>query len=490
MDFNRVNLPEAATAMRPAIANLLSQPGLFRVLPLSEGTFDPGDLAELRQMLEPVLPANGVYDYVVATKHKETLTPNLPLLFRIPSIDGYDGGLLPLRRYVDLKALLPLTTANTPDGRLREQLSTVPDLKWLSLLNVKYVLMDRVRDVWVDGVYYDLALSRDLSLGQSITLSATSDFQETTVGIISHLEGDKALPDGAAVADVVVSTVEGDVYTTTLRAGSDTSEGQYAKPEGGGQVAHAQAKRAMAWRGDADAWDYATSVSLPKPGHVAQIQIVGQLNVGTFVLRGVSVIDERRSLNAPVAIDPALSYTHLGDVKIYENTMAAQRAFLAHDVLALPDDAAVLAQMAQPGFDPLGTVVLTASELSKAPPMQVLPGLATGNASDSVAVQQYEPESVHIVSSSERGGMLVLSDSYYPGWRVTVDGQTAPILRVDHLFRGVYLPPGLHNILFTYQPDSLRLGAVVSLVAVLVFIALFVMVVRRGRRDRGSPPRV
>ena len=39
-------------------------------------------------------------------------------------------------------------------------------------------------------------------------------------------------------------------------------------------------------------------------------------------------------------------------------------------------------------------------------------------------------------------GLLVLSENYYPGWRATVDGQTAPIYRVDSALRGVIVPRG------------------------------------------------
>lgn len=55
-------------------------------------------------------------------------------------------------------------------------------------------------------------------------------------------------------------------------------------------------------------------------------------------------------------------------------------------------------------------------------------------------------------------GVLVLSDTYYPGWKVTVDGRPSRLLRANYALRGVYLPGGNHRVVFRFAPASLRLG--------------------------------
>jgi uncharacterized membrane protein YfhO len=64
----------------------------------------------------------------------------------------------------------------------------------------------------------------------------------------------------------------------------------------------------------------------------------------------------------------------------------------------------------------------------------------------------------------------VVTDTFYPGWRALVNDVPAPILRADHAFRGVWLDAGRHRVVFFYAPGSVRVGAIVSLVATGVVI--------------------
>jgi hypothetical protein len=76
-----------------------------------------------------------------------------------------------------------------------------------------------------------------------------------------------------------------------------------------------------------------------------------------------------------------------------------------------------------------------------------------------------DPNRVAVHATAPAGGWLVLSDTWYPGWKADVDGQPAPILRADYLFRAVWLEPGDHLVTFSYQPASFVAGALISLLA-------------------------
>jgi uncharacterized membrane protein YfhO len=85
----------------------------------------------------------------------------------------------------------------------------------------------------------------------------------------------------------------------------------------------------------------------------------------------------------------------------------------------------------------------------------------------------------------------VLSDSWYPGWRATVDGREARIERADLHFRAVYLEAGTHRVEFAYRPMSYLIGlgiTGITLAAVVVGLAAMAIrrrVLRKGRQVGG-----
>ena len=70
-------------------------------------------------------------------------------------------------------------------------------------------------------------------------------------------------------------------------------------------------------------------------------------------------------------------------------------------------------------------------------------------------INSSRPGHVELVTASATGGLLVLHDSYYPGWIAEVDGKSVPIRRTDMLFRGIEVPAGNHHVTFRFVPFSL-----------------------------------
>ena len=460
--INRPNLPEAYSSLRSSVAHLLTDGSLFRTLALSDNSYDPGDLPQMRSYLDGVLSPQQVLDFVTYTKHKETLTPNLPLRYGIASLDGYDGGLLPLRDYVELKALLVPEEAPA-DGRLREQLRLVPDLKLLSWLNVKYLLMDRVHDVWVDGVYYDLGLRQRLKAGpdHALVLSRMPRFATTAVGVISHLTDAAAVPNGAIVATLQVTATDGQTYALPLRAGQDTAEARYDRTAAQAPVAHAKARTAAPWADEPGAWSYYTLLRLPQPIYPRRLTLVSSLSSAHFEVQGISLVDERLGQSQPLPLSDSLQLVHVGDVKIYENLAVLPRAILVGSVRLADSPSACLAALKEPTFQPSQEAVVIGSDWpgSTLPPQGANPGQVT--------IDQYQPERVLLHAELEQPAVLILTDAYYPGWRAKVDGKDTPLFRADYLFRGLMLDPGEHEVELTYEPLSFRLGLAISLVSLL-----------------------
>jgi hypothetical protein len=99
-----------------------------------------------------------------------------------------------------------------------------------------------------------------------------------------------------------------------------------------------------------------------------------------------------------------------------------------------------------------------------------------------VTIAEDRPERIRLVVEAPRPGWVVLADAWAPGWRATVDGAPAAILRADGLFRAVPVPAGRHEVEMTYAPRGLRAGLGLGALGLLIAGTLAL-----GGRFRGRP---
>src|SRR5262249_8396289 len=127
---------------------------------------------------------------------------------------------------------------------------------------------------------------------------------------------------------------------------------------------------------------------------------------------------------------------------VLENSGALPRAFVTYRTRPAPDAVDALpAAMIAGQFDP------PPSSLRDGP--APLAGAADRRAQGHPAAFVRDDETeVELEATLERPGLVVLADSFYPGWHATVDGAPAPIVATNLLFRGVPAPAGTHRIRF------------------------------------------
>jgi uncharacterized membrane protein YfhO len=91
----------------------------------------------------------------------------------------------------------------------------------------------------------------------------------------------------------------------------------------------------------------------------------------------------------------------------------------------------------------------------------------------------------HVVVALPSGarGRLVLADAYYPGWSATADGRAVPIAPYAGMLRAVDVPPGAHQVVFDFQPASVRIGLALSGLSVAAAAALALWPRRRRRSE-------
>jgi hypothetical protein len=463
LPVNRATAPGALTSLRPSVAHLLgdagqAQPGPpARFLSISDIFFDPGDKPEIEINLDSQLSPDAVYDYLIATKQKEVLIPNLPLYYRLPAMDGYDGGVLPLRRYVTLERLFMGEEGVALDGRLRENLDAVPDATWLSLFNVRSVITDKVGDAWFDDVFYDLQMGARLAAGEQATVGEVPSMAATALGVVYRAPG--AVP-GTPLAEVALRCDDGQRRVLTLVTAAAAGEGD--------QVAR------LRWA---------------EPGKPVAIEFRGLWDVGALTIRGASLIDERTGAFRSLVLSDSGRYrlAHSGDVKIYENLDVRPRLFFVPQAVTVADDEAALAVMGEVGFDPFSVAVL-AGDPAVGVPGSAPAGSAAGDRPHSeTTILLYEPERVLASVTAPTDGWLFLSDAWYPGWEARVDGRPVRVERADILFRAVAVAAGSHQVELLYRPRSFQTGVRIS-VAALGLLVLAVAIGLVSRRPRSPRP--
>ncbi len=96
------------------------------------------------------------------------------------------------------------------------------------------------------------------------------------------------------------------------------------------------------------------------------------------------------------------------------------------------------------------------------------------------SIVSYTPNKV-VINKNEGSGTLVLSDTYFPGWEGSIDGEKSEILKVNNIFRGIKVPAGKHTIIFEYKPKSFYWGAIVTIISSVLTLCIFVLLKRYSK---------
>ena len=145
---------------------------------------------------------------------------------------------------------------------------------------------------------------------------------------------------------------------------------------------------------------------------------------------------------------PGIYVYHLGN--------AAPRAYVASKLVGV-DESSVIESGEIPEFDRPYEALIDERSLKDLHGSYGLDGAAEPERGEAmVRIVSYKRNCVIIEADSDKPGVLVLHDLYYPGWEATIDNQPVPILKANLLFRGVELPRGRHIIAFRFAPLSPR----------------------------------
>ncbi|HMJ24744.1 MAG TPA: YfhO family protein, partial [Pyrinomonadaceae bacterium] len=494
-----------------------ADPASYRILTTRE-TFDPLVPSDPRRAKDWVL----------------WIEPDVYMMYGIQNAAGYDG--FGLDRYSELAGQMKLWGELTdPNAALRG------NSREIDILNTRYLLSIRKRsdDAQSDSSagevaqppapsfppatekFGDFMFAHDDLAQPPINANKRLIFtvpavEADQIALLTNLSWAEDVPDNAIVGRVHLRAKDGRNFEFTLRAGVNTADWAYDRPDIRARIKHQRPPVATSYDlSDAQykykGHTYVTSFALPEKTAIesGEIELEPKTvspNLGLTVFR-VSLVDAGQGKSYPLSRDGIrVESTSAGTepvreakddrwkllaqaryVDIFENARALPRAWLAPEARVL-DEGAML-QVIRTGLLPDGSKWDPLhSALVESEPSSALSGSAQDGRAE---ISGYEPNRVNLKTQSSGNAILVLSENDYPGWQVYVDGQSAEVLRVNYAQRGVLVPAGDHQVSFLYRPWSVMGGFLVSL---LTAVALFVMIRRKSGRaeptERGHPVRL
>ncbi|MDW8354077.1 MAG: hypothetical protein RMK57_06050 [Bryobacterales bacterium] len=155
-------------------------------------------------------------------------------------------------------------------------------------------------------------------------------------------------------------------------------------------------------------------------------------------------------------------YRSPSGLRVFKNANAYPRVWTVHSVRSVANAAEIRAILDDASID----LRQTAFVLGQAPQLETCPG------SDQVRLERREPNRVVLRAEMACRGMVVLSETYFPGWVARVDGRPARVYEAYAALRGVVVDRGRHEIVLEYRPRSVRIGALMSVAGVLGAVVL------------------
>jgi len=206
------------------------------------------------------------------------------------------------------------------------------------------------------------------------------------------------------------------------------------------------------------------------------------LNKTPWRSRAFALLSAKYIASSAVIKDASLKEASKGYCIIYETKNFLNRAFFLDaniDTVRLNREKGSKLLL-DPGFDPAKTLILDAA----APLIKVPAAVKQYKKAGVRIIPAVDTDTIEIAVNDPTPGWLVVTDNYYPGWKVFVDSFEKPVLRAYTTFKAVYLEAGAHSVVFKYSPPELPAAAVISfgtlLAAAIALICRCLLIKRKN----------
>ena len=491
--------PEAYVEDSGVRAALDTQGWDGRVLSLARPSFEISQAARARLAEEwfDRLGERSFRELLVSLKNAAILNPNLVMAFGLATADGYDGGVLPLRSFVEFRDLLLPGTGATPDLLIQQALTDIPADRVLDGLGVRSVIRSPDAMLGVEAATLDLGYWRRIDeAGRSDEI-----ILDDVLGVAVVTDAPLDVAAGPA-GRVELHAADGTTVTLPLTRRLERPERVVLGP---GHL--------VSTRTGLDRPSYLSRATLEAPIDVRRVVVAATGR--PFDLRGMALLHaDGGSTSLALRSEAAALSRRAGEVVVSRRGTSVPRAWLVTDVRLARDEAEARDLVGGSDFAPDRRAVLkvaadiesgggvlaeaaraigllrpsaTAGQVdaTSAAELRALASAGTVGGLDAETVESLveEPERVSLRVRTSGPRVLVLPDAPYPGWQAHVNGVEQPIWQANVGHRAVLIrEAGEHLVEFTYRSLPFEVGRVVSLVSLAALCLGAVAAWVRGRR--------
>jgi hypothetical protein len=175
--------------------------------------------------------------------------------------------------------------------------------------------------------------------------------------------------------------------------------------------------------------------------------------------------------------EPVKSVQQAMGLQVMDNPNAFERLYLVDSVMILPERDSIISEVID-GITNLQRVVI----LEEVPRLSITPG--TQLATDSVWFEHHGIDSIAVGVHAESNLMLVLTENYYDAWKVTIDGESVPLMRAYGSFRAVPVPAGTRQVVFRFESPRYQAGRLATILTLVYLLGVFAFFGWRHWSDR------
>ena len=325
----------------------------------------------------------------------------------------------------------------------------------LDLLNVKYFIgadphpPKGEMNIKIGGKFGD----RELDLPRPTPVS-----QLTIQSFLTH---SASFPQGQTVAWIDLEKPDGSSLRIPVRAGLETAEWAIDRP--GMNRAHQKARVVDTWDIPGEgyqghAYEF-TAQSVPSV-ETAKITLRNVSGQGTLVIKDILINNQTLRALLHTRIQPSNSF-------VYYNSAYFPRVFMVGKARAFPDERELLEQLDQ--LNPRKNLLIGQLPKGYREPLEA--SFSSGEAQ----VRHYSSSYIKVLTKADQNKFLVLSDTYSPYWKATIDKIAAPVLKINYGLRGLYVPKGEHTVefFFRFYPFYLGLACTIFTLATLLLWSFY-----------------